>query len=47
LLMILINMPLKIEFNDTNYNMCKRVSEELDKLYKSHNIIEEYKKIND
>ena len=37
-------MPDKIEFNDTEYNMCKKISNEIDRLYKSNELIEEYKK---
>ncbi len=44
LLFILITMPNKIEFNDTEFNMCIKISNEIDKLYKSNSIIEEYKK---
>ena len=44
LLFILITMPSKIEFNDTEFNMCIKISNEIDKLYKSNNLIEEYKK---
>ena len=44
LLFILINMPSKIEFNDTEFNMCKKISGEIDRLYKSNKLIEEYKK---
>ncbi len=45
LLFILITMPDKIEFNDTEYNMCIKISNAIDKLYKSHDLIEEYSKI--
>ena len=34
-----MNMPLKIDFNNDNYNLCKIISDELDKLYKSYNIM--------
>ena len=44
LFFILITMPSKIEFNDTEYNMCTKISSEIDKLYKSNILIEEYKK---
>ena len=37
-------MPSKIEFNDTEFNMCIKIGNEIDKLYKSHELIEEYKK---
>ena len=44
LFFILITMPSKIEFNDTEFNMCITISNEIDKLYKSNLLIEEYKK---
>ena len=44
LFFILITMPSKIEFNDTEFNMCTKISNEIDKLYKSNLLIEEYKK---
>ncbi len=44
LFFILITMPSKIEFNDTEFNMCIKIGNEIDKLYKSHELIEEYKK---
>ena len=44
LFFILITMPSKIEFNDTEFNMCDKISNEIDKLYKSNALIEEYKK---
>lgn len=44
LFFILITMPSKIEFDDTEYNMCIKISNEIDKLYKSHELIEQYKK---
>ena len=44
LLFILITMPSKIEFNDTEFNMCVKISNEIDKLYRSNALIEEYKK---
>lgn len=40
LFLILINMPLKLEFNDTNYNLCINIKKEIDKLTKSHQLIE-------
>lgn len=40
LFLILINMPLKLEFNDTNYNLCIYIKKEIDKLTKSHQLIE-------
>ena len=36
-------MPSKIEFNDTEFNMCTKISNEIDKLYKSNILISEYK----
>ena len=45
LFFILITMPSKIEFNDTEFNMCNKISNEIDKLYRSNMIIEEYKKV--
>lgn len=44
LLFILITMPSKLEFNDNEYNMCIKIGKEIDKLYKSNILIEEYKK---
>lgn len=35
LLFILISMPNLIEFNDTEYNMCVKISKEIDMLYKA------------
>lgn len=43
LFFILITMPSKIEFDDTEYNMCIKISNEIDRLYKSNALIEEYK----
>lgn len=45
LLFILITMPKKIEFNDTEYNMCIKIMEEMERLKKTHLFIEEYKKL--
>ena len=45
LFFILITMPSKIEFNDTEFNMCEKISNEIDKLYKSNLLVEEYRKI--
>ena len=44
LLFILITMPSKLEFNDNEYNMCIKIGKEIDKLYNSNKLIEEYKK---
>lgn len=35
LLFVLISMPNLIEFNDTEYNMCVKISKEIDMLYKA------------
>ena len=45
LLFILITMPKKIEFNDTEYNMCIKISEEIKRIEKTHLFIDEYKKL--
>ena len=45
LLFILITMPKKIEFDDTEYNMCVKISNEIERLKKTHIFIEEYKKL--
>ena len=44
LFFILINMPSKIEFNDTEFNMCIKISNEIDRLYKSNELVNQYKK---
>jgi len=44
LFFILITMPSKIEFNNNEYEMCVKISNEIDRLYKSNALIEEYKK---
>lgn len=44
LFLILIIMPKKIEFNDNEFNMCIKISHEVDRLYKSEKLIEQYKK---
>lgn len=46
LLYILISMPKKIEFNNSNYEVCKNIGRELDRIYKTDKLIKEYKKIN-
>lgn len=46
LFFILISLPTKIEFNKNNYEMCKEISNEIDKIYKTDKLINEYKKIN-
>ena len=42
---ILISMPNKIEFNSNNYEMCKKIEKEVDKLLKSSELITNYKKL--
>ncbi len=37
LLFILISLPDKIEFNDNEYEMCKKISKFVDELYKTNN----------
>ena len=44
LFFILINMPFKLEFNDTEFNMCTKIGKEIDRLYKSNKLTEEYKR---
>ncbi len=44
LFFILITMPSKIEFDGSEFDMCKKISDEIDRLYKSNDLIEEYKK---
>lgn len=43
LFLILINMPSKIEFADTEYNMCVKIGNEINRLYKSNFLLKEYK----
>jgi len=43
LFFILITMPKKIEFDDNEYNMCVKISEEIERIKKTHYLIEEYK----
>ena len=38
LLFVLISMPNLIEFNDTEYNMCVKISKEIDMLYKAESL---------
>lgn len=45
LLFILLMMPKKIEFNDTEYNMCIKIMEEIERIKKTYILIEEYKKL--
>lgn len=44
LLFILITLPTKIELNDTEYNNTKKVGRQIDVLYKTEKLIEEYTK---
>jgi len=44
LLFILISMPDIIEFNDTEYNLCKIISNEIDKIYKSNQLPKQLQK---
>ena len=44
LLFILITMPKKLEFDDTEYNMCIKIIDEIERIKKTHSFIEEYKK---
>ena len=46
LLYILISMPKKIEFTNNNFETCKNIGRELDRIYKTEKLIKEYKKIN-
>lgn len=45
LLFILITMPKKIEFNDSEYNMCIKISNEIERIKKTHLFIEEYRNL--
>lgn len=42
LLFILLSLPDKIEFNDTEYNMCRFISRKVDMLYKTNILISPY-----
>lgn len=42
---ILISMPIKIEFNKSNYDMCLYIQREVDKLIKTSNLINNYRKL--
>ena len=42
LLFILISMPVKIEFNDSEFNCCKFISNHIDELIKASNLISPY-----
>lgn len=43
LLFILILMPNKIDFNNSNYKLCQTIGNEIEKIYKTQKLIEEYK----
>lgn len=43
---ILISIPKKLELNNNNYENCKKIGRELDRIYKTEKLIKEYKKIN-
>lgn len=45
LLFILMTMPKKIEFDDTEYNMCVKITEEIERIKRTHLFIEEYNKL--
>ena len=38
-------MPVKIEFNKSNYDMCLYIQKEVDKLIKTSNLINNYRKL--
>jgi len=38
LFLVLISMPNLIEFDDTEYNMCVKISKEIDTLYKAESL---------
>ena len=38
-------MPKKIEFDDTEYNMCIKITDEIERIKKTHLFIEEYKNL--
>ncbi len=42
---ILVSMPSKIEFNKSEFNMCITIQNEVDKLIKTSNIINNYRKL--
>ena len=42
LLFILITLPDKIEFNDSEYEMCKKISKQIDIIYKTEILISPY-----
>lgn len=42
LLFILISLPDKIEFNDSEYEMCKKISKQIDTLYKTEKLLSPY-----
>lgn len=42
LLFILMTLPDKIEFNDSEYEMCKKISRQIDVIYKTETLISPY-----
>lgn len=42
LLFILISLPDKIEFNDSEYEMCKKISKQIDTIYKTETLLSPY-----
>lgn len=42
LLFILISLPDKIEFDDSEYEMCKKISRQIDTLYKTEKLLSPY-----
>ena len=38
-------MHKKIEFDDTEYNMCIKITDEIERIKKTHLFIEEYKNL--
>ena len=38
-------MPVKIELNKSNYDMCLYIQKEVDKLVKTSNLINNYRKL--
>lgn len=43
---ILISMPKKIDFNKDNFEICKNISRELDRIYKTEKLVNKIKKSN-
>ena len=46
LLMVLLFMPNKIDLNSNEYNMCKNINKEINRLIKVHKLNLEYEKVN-